>query len=80
MALHVVIGKGPAGAATTRLLAERGHRVRVISRTGGTSHGPVEHHALDVTTRTDQLFGFTAIEAGLEDIYFSTLARARRAA
>ena len=60
MALHVVIGKGPAGVATTRLLAQRGHQVRVISRTGGTSHGSVEHHALDVTTRTDQVISLTA--------------------
>jgi nucleoside-diphosphate-sugar epimerase len=60
MAFHVVIGKGPAGVATTRLLAQRGHRVRVISRTGGVSHGSVEHHTLDVATQTDELINLTA--------------------
>jgi nucleoside-diphosphate-sugar epimerase len=66
MALHVVIGKGPTGAATTRLLAQQGHQVRVLSRTGGTSHGSVEHHTVDVTTQTDQL---TKLTAGASAIY-----------
>ncbi|MFD0568061.1 NAD-dependent epimerase/dehydratase family protein [Kitasatospora gansuensis] len=44
MARHIVIGKGPVGAATARLLDEQGHEVVVLSRSGG--DGSV---ALDVT-------------------------------
>ncbi|MEV5538992.1 FAD-dependent monooxygenase [Saccharopolyspora shandongensis] len=47
MSVHVVVGKGPIGMATANLLAERGHRVRVISRSGGPAEGPIEHVALD---------------------------------
>ncbi|MGA5823197.1 NAD-dependent epimerase/dehydratase family protein [Kitasatospora sp. NPDC094028] len=47
MSFHLVVGHGPAGAATARLLAERGHEVRVVTRNGGRSHGSVEHVALD---------------------------------
>ena len=38
MPLHVVVGAGPVGAATARLLAARGDEVRLLSRRGG---GPV---------------------------------------
>ncbi len=55
MALQVVVGKGPVGVATATLLAQRDHRVRVISRTGGTSHGAVEHVALDVAADPGRL-------------------------
>src|SRR3712207_1028955 len=47
MALHVVVGKGPVGTATAELLAARGHRVRVLSRSGGTSTDTVEHRRVD---------------------------------
>ena len=47
MALHVIVGKGPVGTATAALLAERGHRVRVLSRTGGASTDAVEHRRVD---------------------------------
>ena len=43
MALHVIVGKGPVGLTTAELLADRGHRVRVLSRSGGTSTDRVEH-------------------------------------
>jgi nucleoside-diphosphate-sugar epimerase len=33
MSLHVVVGYGPAGAATARALAEQGRKVRVVTRT-----------------------------------------------
>ena len=36
MALHVVVGKGPVGMTTADALVARGHRVRVLSRSGGT--------------------------------------------
>jgi nucleoside-diphosphate-sugar epimerase len=47
MALHVIVGKGPVGTTTAELLATQGHRVRVLSRSGGTSTGAVEHRRVD---------------------------------
>ncbi|NIH67409.1 NAD-dependent epimerase/dehydratase family protein [Modestobacter marinus] len=47
MARHVVVGKGPVGSTTARLLAEQGHEVLVLSRSGGTSTDRVEHRAVD---------------------------------
>ncbi|MFF4223727.1 NAD-dependent epimerase/dehydratase family protein [Streptomyces abikoensis] len=47
MSLHVVIGFGPAGAATARLLVERGHSVRVVTRSGRSPEPGIEHVALD---------------------------------
>ncbi len=49
MGLHVIVGKGPVGATTAELLAARGHRVRVLSRSGGTSTDTVEHRRVDAT-------------------------------
>ncbi len=34
MAFHVIVGAGPVGAATARLLLAEGHRVRVVTRRG----------------------------------------------
>jgi nucleoside-diphosphate-sugar epimerase len=34
MSLHVIIGAGPVGSATAALLADRGERVRLLSRSG----------------------------------------------
>ncbi|MCZ2827863.1 NAD-dependent epimerase/dehydratase family protein [Modestobacter sp. VKM Ac-2986] len=47
MGRHVVLGKGPVGTATAQLLAERGHEVVVLSRSGGTSTDVVQHRAVD---------------------------------
>ncbi|MFU8852144.1 NAD-dependent epimerase/dehydratase family protein [Micromonospora sp. SL1-18] len=48
MALHVIVGAGPVGTATARLLAERGDRVRVVTRRGsGPEHPAVERIAAD---------------------------------
>jgi nucleoside-diphosphate-sugar epimerase len=47
VALHVIVGKGPVGLTTAELLADRGHRVRVLSRSGGTSTDRVEHRRVD---------------------------------
>jgi nucleoside-diphosphate-sugar epimerase len=47
MALHVIVGKGPVGTTTAELLAAEGHEVRVLSRSGGTSTGAVEHRQVD---------------------------------
>ncbi|MFJ8586616.1 NAD-dependent epimerase/dehydratase family protein [Streptomyces sp. NPDC093595] len=47
MSLHVVVGFGPAGAATARLLAGQGHAVRVITASGRGPEPGIEHIALD---------------------------------
>ncbi|SDY78911.1 Nucleoside-diphosphate-sugar epimerase [Modestobacter sp. DSM 44400] len=47
MARHVVVGKGPLGATTAQLLAEQGHDVLVLSRSGGRSSDQVEHRTMD---------------------------------
>ncbi|MBQ1018527.1 NAD-dependent epimerase/dehydratase family protein [Micromonospora sp. D93] len=48
MALHVIVGTGPVGTATAHLLADRGERVRVISRRGaGPEHPSIERIAAD---------------------------------
>ncbi|WP_327032875.1 NAD-dependent epimerase/dehydratase family protein [Micromonospora ureilytica] len=48
MALHVIVGTGPVGTATAQLLADRGERVRVISRRGaGPEHPSIERIAAD---------------------------------
>jgi nucleoside-diphosphate-sugar epimerase len=47
MALHVIVGKGPVGTTTAAELVGRGHRVRVLSRSGGTSTDSVEHRRVD---------------------------------
>jgi nucleoside-diphosphate-sugar epimerase len=48
--LHVIVGSGPVGTTTARLLADVGHRVRVITRSGnGPNHANIERVALDAT-------------------------------
>ncbi|MGW6688377.1 NAD-dependent epimerase/dehydratase family protein [Streptomyces sp. NPDC054961] len=49
MSLFVVVGFGPAGAATARLLAEQGHAVRVVTRSGRSPEPGIEHVAWDAT-------------------------------
>jgi nucleoside-diphosphate-sugar epimerase len=49
MALHVIVGKGPVGTTTAEVLADRGHSVRVLSRSGGRSTDRVEHRQVDAT-------------------------------
>ncbi|MBT2470058.1 NAD-dependent epimerase/dehydratase family protein [Streptomyces sp. ISL-66] len=49
MSLYVVVGFGPAGAATARLLAEQGHSVRVVTKSGRSPQPGIEHVALDAT-------------------------------
>jgi nucleoside-diphosphate-sugar epimerase len=49
MALHVIVGKGPVGTTTAEELGRRGHEVRVLSRSGGTSTDAVEHRQVDAT-------------------------------
>lgn len=50
MSLHVIVGAGPVGTGVARLLAERGERVRMISRRGaGPEHPAIERVAADAT-------------------------------
>jgi nucleoside-diphosphate-sugar epimerase len=49
MALHVIVGKGPVGTTTAEELLRRGHDVRILSRSGGTSTEAVEHRQVDAT-------------------------------
>ncbi|MFF7024651.1 NAD-dependent epimerase/dehydratase family protein [Streptomyces klenkii] len=49
MSLSVVVGFGAAGAATARLLAEKGHEVRVVTKSGRSPEPGIEHVALDAT-------------------------------
>jgi nucleoside-diphosphate-sugar epimerase len=52
MSLHVIVGAGPVGSATARLLANQGEQVRVVTRRGtGPDHPAVERVAADVTDR-----------------------------
>ena len=58
------MGFGPAGAATARLLAEQGHSVRVVTRSGRGAEPGVEHVALDATNSEELIAaarGATAI-------------------
>lgn len=47
MSQHVILGKGPVGSTTARMLAERGENVRVLSRSGGRDADGVTHVAVD---------------------------------
>src|SRR4051812_28239038 len=47
MALHVIVGKGPVGTTTAAELVARGHDVRILSRSGGTTSGAFEHRQID---------------------------------
>jgi nucleoside-diphosphate-sugar epimerase len=47
---HVIVGAGPVGTATARLLAERGAHVVVVTRSGsGPEHELIERHRGDAT-------------------------------
>lgn len=48
--LHVVVGAGPVGRAIALLLADGGHRVRVVTRSGaGPEHPGIERRAADAS-------------------------------
>jgi nucleoside-diphosphate-sugar epimerase len=66
MPLHVIVGAGPVGTATANLLAERGERVRIVSRRGtGPEHPAVERISADATD-ADRL---TTLTEGAATLY-----------
>ncbi|SCL18820.1 NAD-dependent epimerase/dehydratase family protein [Micromonospora inyonensis] len=66
MSTHVIVGAGPVGVATARLLADQGCRVRLVSRRGrGPEHPAVERIAADATD-ADRL---TALAQGAVALY-----------
>ncbi len=65
MGLHVIVGKGPVGTTTAGELVARGHTVRVLSRSGGTSTGAVEHRAVNAADAE----ALTRAAAGADVVY-----------
>jgi nucleoside-diphosphate-sugar epimerase len=66
MSEHVVVGAGAVGSAVAVLLAERGERVRVVSRRGtGPEHPAIERVAADATD-AERL---TELSAGAAALY-----------
>jgi nucleoside-diphosphate-sugar epimerase len=65
MARHVVVGKGPVGSATARLLAAAGHEVVVLSRSGGVSTSAIAHRAVDAADAA----ALSAAAAGAAAVY-----------
>jgi nucleoside-diphosphate-sugar epimerase len=65
MSLHVIVGAGPVGTATATVLAERGERVRVLTRRGGgPQHPAIERIAADATD-ADRLAALASDAAAL---------------
>lgn len=65
-ATHVIAGSGPVGTTTALLLADLGHQVRVITRSGsGPTHPNIERVALDATN----VAALTKATAGAAAIY-----------
>ncbi|HEV3168812.1 MAG TPA: NAD-dependent epimerase/dehydratase family protein [Actinocrinis sp.] len=65
MSLHVIVGAGPVGTATAKLLAERDEEVRIVTRRGGgPAHANIERVAADATD-ADRLTDLTRGAAAL---------------
>ena len=63
---HIIVGSGPVGTTTALLLADLGHQVRVITRSGsGPTHRNIERVALDATNAA----ALTTATAGAAAIY-----------
>ncbi len=51
--LHVVVGAGPVGSTVATLLARKGNRVRIVTRSGtGPSHAGIERVSADASNNT----------------------------
>src|SRR5258708_8717084 len=71
MSLFVVVGAGPVGRETARLLAVKGHEVRLVSRAGAKQVDPrINDVALDA--RDGQ--GLARVSAGAEAIFMCAMA------
>ncbi|WP_369139462.1 NAD-dependent epimerase/dehydratase family protein [Modestobacter versicolor] len=68
MARHVIVGKGPVGSATAQLLAEQGHEVLVLSRSGGRGTDAIEHRAVDASDA-----GALASAVGRADVLYNAV-------
>ncbi len=66
MAVHVIVGAGPVGSGTARLLAEAGHDVRVVTRSGG---GPSHERIELVRADAADPAALRAATAGADTIY-----------
>lgn len=66
MPLHVIVGAGPVGTATAKLLVDRGDQVRIITRSGsGPDHPNIEKVAADAT----DVGKVSALSAGAVALY-----------
>ncbi|HEY9482656.1 MAG TPA: FAD-dependent monooxygenase, partial [Micromonosporaceae bacterium] len=66
MSQHVIVGAGPVGTATALILAERGDKVRLVTRRGtGPEHPSIERVTADATD-ADRL---TEVAAGAVALY-----------
>jgi nucleoside-diphosphate-sugar epimerase len=64
--LHVVVGAGPVGSGIARALAERGHRVKIVTRSGS---GPDEAGIERVAADASDAGALAAIATGASAIY-----------
>ncbi|WP_112134552.1 NAD-dependent epimerase/dehydratase family protein [Glycomyces dulcitolivorans] len=62
---HVILGKGQIGSTVAAILAERGERVRVLSRSGGADLPGIEHVKVDARDAA----ALTAATKGADVIY-----------
>jgi nucleoside-diphosphate-sugar epimerase len=63
---HLIVGAGPIGSATAHLLADRGARVTVATRSGsGPEHEGIEHVGVDASDAS----AVTSLAAGAVAIY-----------
>lgn len=69
---HLIIGAGPTGLHTAQLLAEAGHAVIVVSRSGGaSSHPRIRRVALDARDAE----ALTALAAGTRTLFNCSMPR-----
>ena len=64
--LHVVVGAGPIGSGIARSLAERGHRVKIVTRSGS---GPDEAGIERVAADASDASALASIATGASAIY-----------
>src|SRR3954452_5260307 len=67
---HVVVGAGPVGLATARLLVEQGRDVVLVSRSGaGPQLDGVRREAVDLSTSTGDAGRLAALAEGAQALY-----------